>query len=76
MAGQHAQFDAIEGRLRRQEPLFFDVKGSPAINASLTNGDSTMPANSGSYGFDFDDRYDDGIDPSSQTKNFKVRNDV
>jgi hypothetical protein len=70
--GQHSQFEAIEAKLRRQEPLFFDVKGSSAANVSPLNGDTIMPAITGSYGLDFDDRYDDGIDPSSQTKNFKV----
>lgn len=69
---QHAQFDAIEGRLRKQEPLFLDVPGSHTTNTIVANGDSLIPANTGYYGLDFDDRYDDGIDPSSQMKNFKV----
>lgn len=69
---QHAQFHKIEERLRRQEPLFLDVQTSQVVSGNVAVGDSFTAGNNGYYGVDFEDRYDDGIDPSSQIRNFKV----
>ncbi|MCO5558518.1 hypothetical protein L7F22_012103 [Adiantum nelumboides] len=69
---QHAHFEAIERRLRRQEPLFVDLQGTHPSPAGTAAGDSLMPASNSYYGLDFDDRYDDGTDTSSQTRNYRV----
>lgn len=69
---QHAHFEAIERRLRRQEPLFLDVQGTHISPSSTATGDALIPANNSYYGLDFDDRYDDGTDAASQTRNHKV----
>lgn len=67
---QHAQFESIEARLRRQEPLFLDVQSSQATSANAAVGESSSGNNG--HRLDFEDRYDDATDSSSQVKNFKV----
>ncbi|KAH6554635.1 hypothetical protein KP509_1Z318800 [Ceratopteris richardii] len=68
---QHVHFEAIERRLRRQEPLFIDIPGTQT-STSTTAPDNLLATSNSYYGLDFDDRYDDGTDASNQNRSHKV----